>query len=189
MDEKKREHILDTSMKLFNECGFHGMPTSKIAKESGVSVGTLFNYFPTKEDLIVAIYMEIKKRSKHSFIEHLYQAGSEYELLKLMWHNVIEWGVENPEEFKYVGLFHHSPFKHLFKSEKIMSHYAKLRETIFKMISPTTICKDYPEFSMIYLNNTLRAATDFIIANNIVEDREHFINSSFDLFWNGFGQK
>jgi hypothetical protein len=49
MDTIKRKHIIVTAMELFNEYGFHATPTSRIAKKAKVSVGTLFNYFETKE--------------------------------------------------------------------------------------------------------------------------------------------
>jgi AcrR family transcriptional regulator len=56
----KREQILASALRLFVEFGFHGTPTSKIAKEAGVSNGTLFHYFATKEDLIKELYISIK---------------------------------------------------------------------------------------------------------------------------------
>ena len=49
----KREKIFSTALNLFVEHGFHGTPTSKIAKEAGVANGTLFHHFNTKEDLII----------------------------------------------------------------------------------------------------------------------------------------
>lgn len=188
MDNEKRQHILNTAMTLFNEYGFHGMPTSKIAKASGVCVGTLFNYFPTKEDLIIDIYKEIKGRSKHVFLDHLHEIPKDENPLRHMWHTVVEWGVESPEEFTYVGLFSHSPYKKVFKDEKMLESFTKMRETILSSLSPNNVCKQYPEYSMIYMNNALRATTNFIKEND-VEDTEHFINASFDLFWSGFGPK
>ena len=50
----KPEKILSTALKLFVAYGFHGTPTSKIASEAGVSNGTLFHYFKTKDELVVA---------------------------------------------------------------------------------------------------------------------------------------
>ncbi len=184
MSKEKRDHILNTAMHLFNEYGFHAMPTSRIAKESKVSVGTLFNYFPTKEDLIVEIYTEIKSRSKASFISHLDEPMSENPLRK-MWHLVVDWGLENPDEFNYMSLFQHSSFKKLFKQEKIMESYNRIRETVRNLSSKNSICNVYPEFAIIYMNNSIVATTQFLMESE-VSDKEHFINSAFDLFWTGF---
>lgn len=185
MDEKKRKHIIDTAMKLFNETGFHNTPTSKIAKKAKVSVGTLFNYFPTKEDLIEAIYVDIKVHSRYAFLDHLEDNLTEHNLLRSMWLSIILWGVEFPEEFHFLGLYMHSPYKNLHKNEKLLEEFVKLRETLINTINPTPICKQYPEFAVVYLNNAIRATTIFLLENE-VDDMNHFILAAFDLFWKGF---
>ncbi len=51
--KKHRTHqlIADTARRLFAERGFDAVPVSEIAREAEVSEATVFNYFPTKEDL------------------------------------------------------------------------------------------------------------------------------------------
>jgi AcrR family transcriptional regulator len=50
---EKTDRILSTALKLFVTYGFHGTPTSKIASEAGISNGTLFHYFKTKDELFI----------------------------------------------------------------------------------------------------------------------------------------
>jgi AcrR family transcriptional regulator len=188
MDEDKRQRILLTAMQLFNKTGFHATPTSQIAKESKVSVGTLFNYFPSKEVLIREIYTEIKIHSKESFLDHIKDCYTLKENLENMWSAIIMWGLENPDEFNYLELFIHSPFMNSFLNDKVMGMYTKFRTLILKSISPSTICIDYPEFSMMFIDNAIHATTRFMLQNEI-DDIKHFISSSFDLLWNGFSYK
>lgn len=56
----KRTAIIKAALKLFTERGFQGTSTAQISKDAGVATGTLFNYFPTKEDLINNLYFEVK---------------------------------------------------------------------------------------------------------------------------------
>jgi AcrR family transcriptional regulator len=49
--QRTRELIADTARRLFAERGFDAVPVSEIAREAEVSEATVFNYFPTKEDL------------------------------------------------------------------------------------------------------------------------------------------
>src|SRR5436305_3678181 len=49
--QRTRELIADTARRLFAERGFEAVPVSEIAREAEVSEATVFNYFPTKEDL------------------------------------------------------------------------------------------------------------------------------------------
>jgi len=58
----KRTAIMDAALKLFTERGFHGTSTAQISEDAGVATGTLFNYFPTKGDLINSLYFEVKGR-------------------------------------------------------------------------------------------------------------------------------
>jgi len=53
----KQKKILEASIKLFAEKGYANTSTAEIAKVAGVSVGTLFNYYKTKETLLLAIIL------------------------------------------------------------------------------------------------------------------------------------
>src|SRR5947209_20058922 len=49
--QRTRQLIADTARQLFAERGFEGVPVAEIARAAEVSEATVFNYFPTKEDL------------------------------------------------------------------------------------------------------------------------------------------
>ena len=51
----KQRQVLLSSLKLFSEIGFENTTASLIAKEAGVSEGTVFSYFKTKEGILEAI--------------------------------------------------------------------------------------------------------------------------------------
>jgi AcrR family transcriptional regulator len=50
--QQTRQLILDTATRLFAEHGFDGVSVAEIAKSAQLSEMTVFNYFPTKEDLV-----------------------------------------------------------------------------------------------------------------------------------------
>ena len=51
----KQRQVLLSSLKLFSEIGFENTTANLIAKEAGVSEGTVFSYFKTKEGILEAI--------------------------------------------------------------------------------------------------------------------------------------
>jgi len=57
--EKRRNQIIAGALKLFKQKGFHRTTTREIAKESGFSIGTLYEYIRTKEDVLFLVYEAI----------------------------------------------------------------------------------------------------------------------------------
>jgi AcrR family transcriptional regulator len=53
--ETRRQQILDAALRCFSRGGFHNTTTADIVRESGVSQGTLYLYFATKDDIIIAL--------------------------------------------------------------------------------------------------------------------------------------
>ena len=50
--EQTRRLIAETARRLFAERGFERVPVAEVARAAEVSEQTVFNYFPTKEDLV-----------------------------------------------------------------------------------------------------------------------------------------
>ncbi len=54
-DPAKRAQILDGAKRVFSQTGFDGASMNDITREAGVSKGTVYVYFPSKEDLFEAM--------------------------------------------------------------------------------------------------------------------------------------
>ena len=52
--QQTRKDIFDSSQRLFSRRGFDSVTVAEIARDANVSEMTVFNYFPTKEDLFFA---------------------------------------------------------------------------------------------------------------------------------------
>lgn len=61
-DPAKREQILEGAHRVFMEMGFDASSMNDIAREAGVSKGTLYVYFKNKEDLFAAMVQSQKTR-------------------------------------------------------------------------------------------------------------------------------
>jgi AcrR family transcriptional regulator len=53
--EERREEILDGARRVFGRHGFEGATVVRLEQEIGVSRGAIFHYFPSKEDLFIAV--------------------------------------------------------------------------------------------------------------------------------------
>ncbi|ANU10030.1 TetR family transcriptional regulator [Planococcus antarcticus DSM 14505] len=71
--EKRREQMIRGAVTLFKEKGFHRTTTREIAKAAGFSIGTLYEYIRTKEDVLYlvcdSIYDEVHTRLDRLDIE------------------------------------------------------------------------------------------------------------------------
>ena len=70
---KRREQMIRGAVTLFKEKGFHRTTTREIAKAAGFSIGTLYEYIRTKEDVLYlvcdSIYDEVHTRLDRLDIE------------------------------------------------------------------------------------------------------------------------
>jgi AcrR family transcriptional regulator len=60
--KETRQLLRETAVQLFSERGFEQVPVSEIARVAQVSAATVFNYFPTKEDLVYSAFEEFQER-------------------------------------------------------------------------------------------------------------------------------
>ena len=54
MTVSRRDHLVDTAMKLFCKYGFRATGIDTVLAESGVAKKTLYNHFKSKDELIIA---------------------------------------------------------------------------------------------------------------------------------------
>ena len=66
--QKKKRIIMDAALKVISEKGYHGTSIASIAKESGVSKGLMYNYFSSKEELLVGIMKDGYSRIFEKFV-------------------------------------------------------------------------------------------------------------------------
>lgn len=54
----RRRQILDAAIRVFAASGFHKSRVSDIAREADVADGTIYLYFPSKDDILISIFEE-----------------------------------------------------------------------------------------------------------------------------------
>ena len=59
VSEARRNHILEAASTIFARLGFHTARMEDIVKEAGLSKGTLYWYFKSKDDIISALLQQV----------------------------------------------------------------------------------------------------------------------------------
>ena len=73
--EKRREQMIRGAVKLFKEKGFHRATTREIAKAAGFSIGTLYEYIRTKEDVSISSVTVFITKCMTAFLPCLIKKG------------------------------------------------------------------------------------------------------------------
>lgn len=69
--QKRRQHILECATQVFCELGYDEASMSAIAARVGGSKGTLYNYFPSKEKLLLAAMIEEAEKFNNDIMQGL----------------------------------------------------------------------------------------------------------------------
>lgn len=67
----KKEAIYNSGKELFSDKGFKDTNVAEIAKMAGIATGTFYNYYASKDQLFMEIYLEENKKLKEQIIESI----------------------------------------------------------------------------------------------------------------------
>jgi TetR/AcrR family transcriptional regulator, cholesterol catabolism regulator len=81
--QKRRDQMIKGAVALFKQKGFHRTTTREIAKAAGFSIGTLYEYIRTKEDVLYLVCDSIYDHVKERLEENLGGKQGTLEGLKL----------------------------------------------------------------------------------------------------------
>ncbi|MFM1651168.1 TetR/AcrR family transcriptional regulator [Brevibacillus sp. B_LB10_24] len=81
--EKRRDQIVEAAVDLFIRKGFHKTTTREIARASGFSIGTLYEYIESKEDVLYLVCDAIHAEVENRLREAITFQGTGLKVLKL----------------------------------------------------------------------------------------------------------
>ncbi len=140
-DENKIQAIYDASISQFMTEGFAKASISKIAKSAGVSPATIYIYFDNKEDLIVKLYLKLRKEMSEIVLLQVDLEGCLEYAYKKIWRNYYEYCLEYHNKFDYIMQFTNSPSSAKYQENYGMCYFNKIYE-LFKKGKKMSIFKD-----------------------------------------------
>jgi AcrR family transcriptional regulator len=73
--QARRDQILDGARRAFSRYGYEGATVAKLEQEIGLSRGAIFNYYPNKLDLFVALSTEDEARILNTWMDQGFEAA------------------------------------------------------------------------------------------------------------------
>jgi len=95
LSPQKQAALLDAAVLTLAESGLSAT-TASIAKRADVAVGTLFTYFPSKEQLLNDVYLMLKADMATVLLADYPQDGDFRTQIMHVWRSYTEWSLRNP---------------------------------------------------------------------------------------------
>ena len=105
----KRTALLNATLTLVNNHGFHNTPMSKIAKLAGVAPATIYLYFENKQDLVNKLYLEVKEDFSNCAFEGYSEDLSVKKGFELIWFNIANYKLSQIKETNFLTQCDNSP--------------------------------------------------------------------------------
>lgn len=73
----RTRQVLDAAVRLMNDNGFHAVSMQALAKEADISVGLIYKYFGGKEDVVVAVVLDLVGQIQTAISDAMAAAGDD----------------------------------------------------------------------------------------------------------------
>ena len=95
---------------LVAERGFHGASMGAVAKEAGVAAGTAYVHYESKEELVYATYLEIKRALSEDVLPHVDLEAVPKERFVRLWTGIYHHCRAEPTRAGFLAQLEASPF-------------------------------------------------------------------------------
>ena len=181
----KKEQLMSSALKMFVANGVGNTSTNAIAKEAGVAAGTLFLYFPTKQDLIHALILKIGKEQSETIKSLPGLSGSARENFLTIWEGSIRWFLEHIEAYQYIRQVRDSGLI----AEQVVQESAKFFDYYYLAIQKGLAEGSIKAYPIELIGGLLYQ--DIVAVMNLIETQSdpvkqnEYIHAGFEVFWDG----
>jgi len=185
LDPDKRKKFMDAALKLFVANGVQNTSTAEIAKAAGTAAGTLFLYFPTKQDLIHALVLKIGREQSETIHALLEPSLSVRETFFTIWEGTILWFLRNMDYYYYIRQVRDSGTIAAAVVEESVQFFDYYYLAIQKGLQEGRI-KPYP-IDLIggMLYQDIVAEMNLIPTQTDPAKQKELVQSGFNMFWDG----
>src|SRR6202790_2456017 len=157
---------------------------SEISRQAGVCEGTLFTYFKTKDDLINALYREIKLEVADAMMSDFPRKKNVRTRLQHVWDRYVNWGIANPRQRKVLAQLQVSEVLTKESRDAGSAPFVEFQTMIRDAIERRIFRHDLPEELISKSLAALVEATVDLTALN-PSKAKNYRESGFQMFWAG----
>jgi len=188
LSPERRQKYLDAALQLFVTQGVPNTTTAQIAHWAGSAAGTLFLYFPTKQDLIHELILEITRQQSEHIHALLIPGQPARDAFFTIWSGTLRWFLQHPQMYQYVLQVRDSGLIDPAVIQQSALYFDYYYTTIQQGLAEALI-KPYPiDLIGEFLYQDLVAMMKILQRQPDASQHETLISQGFRLFWDGIRQ-
>lgn len=178
--DDKRSAILDAAIRVIVSQGLSG-PTATIAREAGISNGSLFTYFETKTHLFNQLYLKIKSDMVAAALDGFPGEGDLRKQTARVWSNWMNWATANPDKRRALAQL--TVADEITQETRAATHKAgaALAELMERLRADGPLRNASKAFAGAIMTSLAEATMDFMI-NDPPNATKH-CKTGFETFW------
>jgi AcrR family transcriptional regulator len=96
--QNTQEIIYKTALEMMEEKGFQNLKVEEICKTAGVSIGSFYNCFKSKNDILNEVFRQIDEYFKNE-VEEKFKSGSSFDRIRIYFKIYADYNVDRGIEF------------------------------------------------------------------------------------------
>jgi AcrR family transcriptional regulator len=183
-DEEKLRSIARATFTLVEQTGLSGLTMAAIAREAGLATGTLYVYFKSKEELLVALYEKAKTETAATLMRGDDPGAPFRSRFQRLWSNWLDYRLTHYAEMVFMEQYYNSPWfseasrdlsARLFKGCVDLVEAAKAHEILKNVPTPMLINS---------LGGSVRETANLLRSGTLTRTEAH-LAMAFGLCWDG----
>ena len=183
-DDDKLRAIAEATFTLVEQTGLSGLTMAAIAREAGLATGTLYVYFKSKEELMVALYEQAKTSTTASLMQGDDPQAPFRSRFQHMWMNWLEHRLTHYAQVVFIEQYYNSPWF----SEESRNLSARLIKGWIDLIETAKsqqILKDVPTVLLINSFGGSVRETANLLRSGALKRTDANLAMAFGLCWDG----
>lgn len=183
-DDDKLRAIAAATFTLVEQTGLSGLTMAAIAREAGLATGTLYVYFKSKEDLLVALYEQAKTETAASLMQGDDPALPFRSRFQRMWMNWLEHRLSHYAQMVFMEQYVNSPWFGP-ESRDLSARLFKTWVELIETARSQQILKDVPTPMLINsFGGSVRETSNMLRSGSLTRTKAH-LAMAFGLCWDG----
>jgi len=181
--EEKRAALLEAAIRVIAERGLSATPTSAISAAAGVAEGSLFTYFGTKDELVNALYLALKRELADVLLARFPRKADVRRQFRHIWDNYVAWGVANHAKKRVLEQLNLSTQVTAASRAAGAAAFAEIEDVISARIADGTL-RRYPiAFIGASVESMAQMTMNFML--QYPNDAARYRKAGFEVVWNG----